>query len=1080
MANPHDEDFKVNLIINNHLDSVLADTGAKVSVCGVKQARKWDLISRMSKTNIKIKPYKSKVIPALGESRCSVSFGNNSVPVVWHIIDEDCEPVLAGIPSKQLGIIKFQSVPKPFMPVNMIKGEDKEGYQEILSRHPECFSGVGKLQGYQVKLHTEAGVKPVAEPPRRIPYHLKERVENAISLMLQDDVIEEHPCTEQAPWVSNVVIAPKDDGDIRVTLDAKRVNKALKASNFPIPRQEDIKVKLSGAKKFSKLDLKSAFWQLELAPESRAYTVFHAAGKLFRYKRLVMGLKPSQGELNAALQPLFAHIPDVHVIHDDLVVATKTSDEHLSVVEEVLAVLSRNGLTLNASKCQFGQSEIRFWGMIVSADGIRPDPEKVEALNHITPPANKAELTSFLCMMQANAEFIPGFATKAAKLRELTQKSVRFSWKSDHQACFDALIKAFKKETLLCYFDPSLPTYILVDAHYTGLGAILSQGYTLESARPVAVVSRATNKSEKQYPQLDLEGASVDFGLRRFREYLVGSPHSIKVISDHKPLVAIFNSNRKGSIRTQRIALRHQDVPYTVEYHKGAYNQADFMSRHAKPLSKIPKEQQAEAEELNNLLYSLHVTPVMDQIGISKIAKETSADKTLSKIKQFIRKGQGWIPKSEPKEVQRFKQILPELTITGNGIILKDDRIVLPVSLQQKAIELAHRGAHPGQSGMERRLRYHFFFHNMYRLVEKFVQECPSCSMFVKKPVKETLTHHQVPNSCWETVAVDLYGPMPSSKHIVVVQDLASRYPAAKLVSSTKADKVLPVLADIYDTFGNPEVQISDNGPPFNSAKMRSFAEARDIQLRHTPPLHPNANPAETVMKPIGKAMKTALQCGMTEKDALQHSLTQIRQTPHVATGVPPANYMFRDGARMDFPRKKSNEMDIAEAKARDLERKEKKQEDVNSSKYRKQSNMKVGDLVYVQNYKKTSKFDPTYLPEPYEVTGVDKIAKRLTLKKQGDEDVLIRHPDHVKPFYGREREEVADETIPSKNDSEAELLKYSKQDEDSYEDSAPGIINDGSGIVQEDADGPLMLRRSTRERRPNPRYANGDYIMVS
>ena len=141
------------------------------------------------------------------------------------------------------------------------------------------------------------------------------------------------------------------------------------------------------------------------------------------------------------------------------------------------------------------------------------------------------------------------------------------------------------------------------------------------------------------------------------------------------------------------------------------------MSRHAKPLAKLPREQQAETEELNNLLYSLHSTPVMDQIGLSKIAKETSADKTLCKIKKYIQNGQGWIPKDEPHDVQRFKQILPELTITGNGIILKDDRIVLPVSLQQNAIELAHRDAHPGQSGMERR---HFFFHDMYKLVEKF------------------------------------------------------------------------------------------------------------------------------------------------------------------------------------------------------------------------------------------------------------------------------------------------------------------------------------------------------------------------
>ena len=237
------------------------------------------------------------------------------------------------------------------------------------------------------------------------------------------------------------------------------------------------------------------------------------------------------------------------------------------------------------------QDEIRFLGMIVSGDGVRPDPEKVEALNHITPPASKEELTSFLCMMQANAEFIQGFAKKAAKLRRLTRKAVRFSWKSDHQACFDALIKAFKKETL-CYFDPILPTFVLVDANHTGLGSILSQGHTLQSARPVAVMSRATNKSEKQYPQLDLGGASVDFGLLSFREYLVGS------------LVSIFNHNRKGSIHTQRIALRHQGIPYSVEYRKGAYNQADFMSKHAKPLAKLPREQQAETEELNITCYT--------------------------------------------------------------------------------------------------------------------------------------------------------------------------------------------------------------------------------------------------------------------------------------------------------------------------------------------------------------------------------------------------------------------------------------------------------------------------------------------
>ena len=99
---------------------------------------------------------------------------------------------------------------------------------------------------------------------------------------------------ETAEHISDIVIVPKDDGTIRLTLDAKQINKALKSNNTPIPRHEDIKAKLSGAKIFAKIDLKSIFWQIELHPKSRKYTVFYFRGKLYRFKRLVMGLKPPQ------------------------------------------------------------------------------------------------------------------------------------------------------------------------------------------------------------------------------------------------------------------------------------------------------------------------------------------------------------------------------------------------------------------------------------------------------------------------------------------------------------------------------------------------------------------------------------------------------------------------------------------------------------------------------------------------------------------------------------------------------------------------------------------------------------------
>ena len=323
----------------------------------------------------------------------------------------------------------------------------------------------------------------------------------------------------------------------------------------------------------------------------------------------------------------------------------------------------------------------------------------------------------------------------------------------------------------------------------------------------------------------------------------MGSPKTIQIITDQQPLCSIFNGKKKGSVRTERIKSKHQDNRYNVVYQKGKLHQSNYISRHAKPLEKMPLDIQMETEENNNLLYMLHMTPIIDCTSLATVSKETEADHTLRKIKTYLKKNQKWIPKNEIKSVQMFREIMSELTLTGNGIILKGERIVLPETLQIKAIELA-------QSGLQRRLRYHFFFHGMDTKVKEFVESCQNCQANIDKKT--------IPDRNWETVAVDLFGPMSSSKHIVVAYDLGSRYPAAKLVKSTKADAVIPVLEEIYDTYGNPDVQINDNGPPFSSNKMKKFALERDITLRNIPPLHPSSNPAETFMKTIGKGMKIA------------------------------------------------------------------------------------------------------------------------------------------------------------------------------------------------------------------------------
>ena len=735
--------------------------------------------------------------------------------------------------------------------------------------------------------------------------------------------------------VSNAVLAPKEDGSIRVTLDARNVNKALISSNQPIPRQEDIKAKLAGAKIFSKMDLKSAFWQIELDEASRYLTVFHANGKLYRYKRLTMGLAPSQGELCVALRPIFANIKGIYVIHDDIIAATNTVQEHEQAIKQAMEALQKSGVTLNPPKCLFGQTEISFWGMIFCGEGTKPDPEKVEALEYITAPSNKEELISFLCMMQSNADFISNFAQKSAPLRELTKGKIHFKWKTNHQKCFDDLIQEFRKDTLMRYFDPSKPIFVFTDAHITGLGAMLSQGDDINSAKPVAFASRTTNKAEANYPQIDLEAMGLDFALRRFRNYLVGAPEIVSLVTDHKPLIPIFNGNRKGSIHSEKIKMRHQDIRFEVKYQKGKLNQTDYLSRRGKPIGKVPVKEQKEVQDLNNLLYTLHTTPIIDYISLATISRETAKDETLAQLIKIVKKGDTWLPKNCSSNLRKFKEILPEITITNNEILLKAERMILPESLQERAIQLAHRGSHPGQSGIERRLRSHFFFHNMKGKVEVFVKSCMACMMFSNKKTTEPIHHHHVPDKCWDTVAVDLFGPMPDKNHVIVVQDLASRFPAAKLVSSTSSRQVLPALSDIYDNYGNPSTQISDNGPPFNSREMELFAQKRDIELKKTPPLHPQANPAETFMKSLGKTMKIAHEDKTSKKEALSLLLKNVRDTPQQATGIAPGAMMFRDGYRATFPRKSVNSKQVKDARERDSAQKKQRQEKVNSSKFR-------------------------------------------------------------------------------------------------------------------------------------------------
>ena len=175
--------------------------------------------------------------------------------------------------------------------------------------------------------------------------------------------------------------------------------------------QDDIRAQLAGAGHFSKLDFKSTFWQLELHPDPRYLTVFHPNDKLYLYIKLIMGENPAQGQLNAALKPIFSHIPNGYLIHDIFMYFhINIFKDHNLALQEVMKAIDQANLALNSKKCSFAKTETAFWGIIFPSSSVRPDLEKIKALKNLTPPKNRSELKSFICMMQSNNDFIPNFS----------------------------------------------------------------------------------------------------------------------------------------------------------------------------------------------------------------------------------------------------------------------------------------------------------------------------------------------------------------------------------------------------------------------------------------------------------------------------------------------------------------------------------------------------------------------------------------------------------------------------------------------------------------------------------------------
>lgn len=333
--------------------------------------------------------------------------------------------------------------------------------------------------------------------------------------------------------------------------------------------------------------------------------------------------------------------------------------------------------------------------------------------------------------------------------------------------------------------------------------------------------SRLLSKVECKYSQVEKEALAVVWACEKLHMYLDSDNKGFKIILDNRAVDLIYrNPKSKPPIRIQRWALRLSPFNYSIEHKSGKLNCADYLSR--KPVNSAEKGLAEEAE--------IHINAVIDllvprTVTRAELVEHTNKDTELQLvIKELSTNGQFDI-----KELNKFSHKQSWFTVSEDGLVLCQDKIVIPSSLQARVIELAHE-SHQGQTKTLSLLKSHVWFPGMNKKVVNACNKCEICNIVQEKYQKHPVLLKEMPEQAWDQQAADFYGPMvEDGKFIMVITDLYSRFPEAIQIQSVAGKHVIPELDKICKRFGYPKVIQSDNGAPFNGQEWKDFAGEHNI-----------------------------------------------------------------------------------------------------------------------------------------------------------------------------------------------------------------------------------------------------------
>uniref|UniRef100_A0A914Y739 RNA-directed DNA polymerase n=1 Tax=Panagrolaimus superbus TaxID=310955 RepID=A0A914Y739_9BILA len=644
-----------------------------------------------------------------------------------------------------------------------------------------------------------------------------------------------------------------------------------------IPTPNDLFDKLADCSVFSLLDMAQAYHQMELEEESKVLTTVSTPFGLFRYNTQPFGTKNAPGDFQQTMDEMIKEKPPLDhsgSYFDDIIVGSRNVEEHHQHLRETLQRFMDWGFRLNFNKCKFYRSSVKFLGKVVDGNGIRPDPDKVAAIQQMVDPTDVSSLRTFLGMVNYYQEFIPMMRDLREPLDNLLKSDAIWEWTDVQKAAVAGIKAKLTEECLLTHYDPRLPIIVAADASQHGMGGVISHIYPDGKEKPIQFFSRALNPTQQRYSQTEKEALALIAAVKTFHRYLEGRKFTL--LTDHKALLALFGKKKGKPVlainRLHRWSLFLSTYDFDIQYRNTTkFGQADALSRLIVATKALPElfEEDDDYDDaaLQQIMVSaVQMLPVTSDDIIKSYAEDEEAKKILNHLAEAAADG------------QKFYLV--------KKVIMMNNRVYIPQVLRQRILDQLHVG-HPGINRMKALARQHVYWQNLTKDVEAMVNQCYGCIQLQKNPIKSPLASWPVSVKPGDRVHLDFAGPI-LDKMLLIAVDSCSKWIDIGVMDKANAFETVKFMWKYIATNGSPRVLVTDNGTQFTSAEFSAFCLRNGINHIKAPAYHPQSNGQAERMVDVTKRFirKTIVLNGenVDPEDCIATFLQAYHTTPSKAT----------------------------------------------------------------------------------------------------------------------------------------------------------------------------------------------------